>query len=184
MTLRKGGLFRQGPGYRFAGVAVVFFLSIGAFASGVKTTGVEDLQDLSILAWIYYAGGLFVFGGLDLGVPDGGPAIGRSALWIAFFLAPAITTTAVVEAVMRLIRRDKLDHRKLRGHAVVVGSGRLGISYCQSIQRVEPGKSVLLVDPEGSRLSPCARRWTDRKHSSCCVCSRRIGLSLSVRMIC
>ena len=149
----KGSLLRQGPAYRYAGVAAVFLLSIGAFASGVQTTGVDDMQDLSIFAWIYYAGGLFVFGGLDLGVPEGGSAIGRSALWIAFFLAPAITTTAVVEAVLRLIRRDKLDRRKLKGHAVVVGSGRLGISYCQAIHRVEPGKSLLLVDPEGNRLS-------------------------------
>ena len=153
MTPVKVGFLGQWPTYRFAAVAAVFILSLCAFASGVQTTGVDDLQGSSILAWIYYSAGLFVFGGLDLGVPEGGPAIGRGALWIAFFLAPAITTTAIVEAALRLMRRNRLDRRKLKAHAVVVGAGRLGISYCQSIHRVEPGKSLLLVDLQGSVLS-------------------------------
>ena len=82
-----------GNAVRMVGVLLVFLLTLAAIAGGVGTTGVEGLQDQSILAWIYYAGGLFVFGGLDLGAPTGGPAWGRAALWVAYFMAPAITTT-------------------------------------------------------------------------------------------
>jgi voltage-gated potassium channel Kch len=153
MTSWSGGAIGYGQVIRLSAVAVVFLLTIGAFASGVRTSGVDEMSSLSIFAWIYYAGGLFVFGGLDLGVPTGGSAIGRGALWIAFFLAPAITATAVVEAALRLIRKDKFSPKWLEGHVVVVGAGRLGLAYIQAIRRVEPDKQLLLVDLEGDKLS-------------------------------
>ena len=84
---------RSGPTVRIAGVCAVFALALVAFVSGVTTSGVPDMAGQSILAWTYYAGGLFVFGGLDLGTPVGGPTVGRAALWCAYFLAPTITTT-------------------------------------------------------------------------------------------
>jgi hypothetical protein len=101
MTSRSGGAIGHGQVIRLSAVAAVFLLTIGAFASGVRTSGVDEMSSLSVFAWIYYAGGLFVFGGLDLGVPTGGSAIGRGALWVAFFLAPSITATAVIEAALR-----------------------------------------------------------------------------------
>jgi voltage-gated potassium channel Kch len=153
MTSWSGGAIGYGQVIRLSAVAVVFLLTIGAFASGVRTSGVDEMSSLSIFAWIYSAGGLFVFGGLDLGVPTGGSAIGRGALWIAFFLAPAITATAVVEAALRLIRKDKFSPKWLEGHVVVVGAGRLGLAYIQAIRRVEPDKQLLLVDLEGDKLS-------------------------------
>ena len=84
-----------GPGsrinqFRIAGIFLVFLLAVGAFLSGVGTTGITETQDQQLLSWIYYSGGLFVFGGLDLGSPVGGPLLGRTALWIAYFLAPLI----------------------------------------------------------------------------------------------
>jgi FlaA1/EpsC-like NDP-sugar epimerase len=153
MTSKSGGVFRHGQFIRLAGVAAVFLLTIGAFASGVRTSGVEDMLSLSIFAWIYYAGGLFVFGGLDLGVPVGGSALGRGALWIAFFLAPAITTTAVIEAALRLIRKEKAGRKSLRDHVIVVGAGRLGLTYLQAIRRVDPDKPLLLVHLGDDKLS-------------------------------
>jgi len=164
MTFRSGGVFGHGQFIRLSGVAAVFILTIGAFASGVRTTGIDDMLGLSIFAWIYYAGGLFVFGGLDLGVPTGGSAIGRGALWIAFFLAPAITTTAVIEAALHLIRKDKFSRKSLKGHVVVVGAGRLGLTYIQAIRRVEPDKPILLVDLEGDKLSAEEANLLDGVH--------------------
>jgi hypothetical protein len=87
MTSGIRGIVLHKQAIRFVGVFAVFLLSLGAFAAGVDTSGVDDMSDLSILAWAYYAAGLFVFGGLDLGVPAGGSAIGRSALWTAYLLA-------------------------------------------------------------------------------------------------
>ncbi len=164
MTSRSGGVLGRGQFFRIAGVVAVFLLSIGAFASGVGTAGVDDMASLSIFAWIYYAGGLFVFGGLDLGVPTGGSAIGRGALWIAFFLAPAITATAVVEAALHLIQKDKFSRKWLEGHVVVVGAGRLGLTYIQAIRRVEPDKQLLLVDLEGDKLSTEEANLLDGVH--------------------
>ncbi len=81
MTPELRGILAHKQGIRLSGIIIVFLLSIGAFVSGVDTSGVEDMSDLSIFAWIYYSAGLFVFGGLDLGVPVGGSAAGRGALW-------------------------------------------------------------------------------------------------------
>ncbi len=104
-----------------------------------------DLGSAPWIAWIYYAGGLFVFGGLDLGIPTGGPAIGRAMLWMAFILAPAITTTAVAEAFLKLVR-PRWFHSRLSNHMVVVGAGQVGRLYANAVRSLDPGRSVLVAD--------------------------------------
>lgn len=148
MTEVPGGGMRRARGatVRVAGVVVVFALAVGAFASGVHTSGVEDATGRSLVAWIYYAAGLFVFGGLDLGAPVGGPTLGRAALWFAYFLAPAITTTAVIDAALRLIKRDQAVRQSLEGHVVVAGGGQVGLAYLSAIRAVEPDRPVLFVE--------------------------------------
>ena len=56
---------------RVIGIGLVFVLALGAFASGVGTSGIPDIDAESLIAWLYFSGGLFVFGGLDLGSPQG-----------------------------------------------------------------------------------------------------------------
>jgi hypothetical protein len=171
MTSGIRGIVLHKQAIRFVGVFAVFLLSLGAFAAGVDTSGVDDMSDLSILAWAYYAAGLFVFGGLDLGVPAGGSAIGRSALWTAYLLAPTITTTTVIEAALQLIRKDKLRPTALDEHVVVIGAGRLGLTYLQAIQRVDPEQ------PSGCRSIVL-------KRSSCFNCSMPLGWSSLAIMTC
>ena len=153
MTSEGRGILAHKQGIRLSGIVIVFLLSIGAFVSGVDTSGVDDMSELSIFAWIYYSAGLFVFGGLDLGVPAGGSAAGRAALWAAYFLAPIITTTAVIEAALQLIRTDRSQTRALDGHVIVIGAGRLGLTYIQAIRQIEPERQLLLVDAEGDKIS-------------------------------
>jgi voltage-gated potassium channel Kch len=153
MTPGFRGILAHKQSIRLFGIIIVFFLGISAFVSGVDTSGVEDMSELSIFAWIYYSAGLFVFGGLDLGVPVGGSAAGRGALWIAYFLAPIITTTTVIEAALQLIRRDRFQARALDGHVVVIGAGRLGLTYIQAVRHIEPERQLLLVDAEGDKIS-------------------------------
>jgi Trk K+ transport system NAD-binding subunit len=136
----------RGTRIRLAGLVLVALLAIAAFAGGVTTSGVPEMGSESPLAWVYYAAGLFVFGGLDLGSPVGGPAGLRAALWLAYFLAPAITTTAVIEAALRLQRPDWARRRSLRDHLILVGAGRVGLAYLQAVRAVEPHRPVLLVD--------------------------------------
>jgi hypothetical protein len=133
-------------GVRVAGVVLVFILALASIAGGVTTSGAEAIGELPVLAWIYYAGGLFVFGGLDLGVPVGGPSWARAAMWVAYLLAPAITTTAVVEAVLRILRPRQRASSGLEDHVVLVGAGPLGLAYLQAIRAVEPDRPVLLLD--------------------------------------
>jgi hypothetical protein len=128
------------------GVVGVFALTVMAIAGGVSTTGAGNIGEESVLAWIYYAGGLFVFGGMDLGAPNGGPAWARGAMWIAYFLAPAITTTAVLEAILQLLRPKSREVSRLQHHVILVGAGQVGLAYLQAIRAVSPRKPVLLVD--------------------------------------
>ncbi len=139
----RGNLINQ---LRILGIGLVFLLGLGAFFSGVGTTGVTDPQDQRFLAWLYQTAGLFVFGGLDLGAPTGGGLLGRASLWIAYFLAPLITTTAVVEALLRLVRPDWLQRRALKDHIILAGTGRVGLAYLEAIRSVEPNRTVALVD--------------------------------------
>ncbi len=138
--LSRGALIRG------AGVALVFVLPLAALGAGVGTTGIDEVGSRSLLAWVYYAAGLFVFGGLDLGAPVGGPAWGRAALWTAYFLAPTITATALVEAVLRLIRPARVAAGAMTGHVVVIGSGQVGLAYLQAVRAVEPNIPILLLD--------------------------------------
>ena len=153
MTPGLRGILAHKQSIRLFGIIIVFFLGISAFVSGVDTSGVEDMSELSIFAWIYYSAGLFVFAGLDLGVPVGGTAVGRGALWVAYFLGPIITTTTVIEAALQLIRRDRFQARDLDGHVIVIGAGRLGLTYIQAIRHIEPERQLLLVDAEGDKIS-------------------------------
>ena len=134
---------------RLSGVAAVFFLGFIAFASGVETTEMENLKGQNILAWMYYCAALFVLGGLDLGTPDGGPVFAQAALWIAFFLAPAITATAIIDAIVRLIRSGQPKRQPLSNHAVLIGNSKLARTYILAIQNVDPDKQLLhLVDAD------------------------------------
>ncbi|MFT7521216.1 MAG: Trk K+ transport system NAD-binding subunit [Kiritimatiellia bacterium] len=142
-------LTRYRVAIQVCGVLAVPVLSISAFISGVATTGVPDMPTASVTTWVYSSFGLFVFGGLDLGFPTGGPTLGRVALWAAFFLAPAITTSAVIDAVLQGLRPDWLTRRTLQNHVVIVGAGQVGITYLQAIHVVQQGQRVLLVDGGG-----------------------------------
>lgn len=130
---------------RLISIAAVFSLGIFAFSNGVHTTESSDLSENGLLAWLYYCAALFVLGGLDLGVPSGGPFLAHVALWIAFFLAPIITAATVVEAAIRLLRPQVATLKSLRGHVVLVGGGRLAQTYLNAILAVAPLKPVVQI---------------------------------------
>ncbi|MCO4764549.1 MAG: NAD-binding protein [Myxococcales bacterium] len=139
-------LSHLGARLRAVGLAAVPLLAVGAFASGVSTTGLPDLAHEPWWAWLYYAGGLFVYGGLDMGLPVGGHPLARMALWVAFFVAPAITTTALIDAALKVLRPKGIAPNKLRGHAVIAGFRQVGQTYLQAIRAIDTNLHVLLVD--------------------------------------
>lgn len=63
------------------GIALLAFtVAVSAFEAGVGVSGQPGLPEAGLVTKTYDALGLFVFGGLDLGVPDSGPFWGRAIL--------------------------------------------------------------------------------------------------------
>ncbi len=99
-----------------------------------------------MLTKAYYSLGLFVIGGLDIGVPVGGPVFGRILLWVAYFGAPLLTASAVIEAVLNVMEPHRWKLRRLRNHIVIVGSGDMTISYLRVLREQGNTTPVIVVD--------------------------------------
>ncbi len=154
---------------RAGSVLVVLALTLAAFSQGIGLSercgialsegSVQSCPDLGWPARIYYAVSLFFLGGLDLGTPVGPPGPWRRALWACFFLAPAITTGAVVEGLLRALKPTLLRRLWMRNHVVIVGLGRVGMLYLEALRRVEPHRLVLVVDTD---FNPNVAEATER----------------------
>ena len=125
---------RAGPVlWRGAAFLAVFLSGLVGMLLGVDVSE-RDLAGSGVATKAYYALGLFVVGGLDLGVPQGGPLIGRIMLWASYFLAPLITVSALVEATLRIIAPLGLRTWRLRDHIIVAGAGRLSLLYIERLR--------------------------------------------------
>lgn len=139
-----------GLGASIGGFGVVLLLGWGAFMMGAEVSE-RELGSLSWLGHLYNAMGLFVVGGLDLGVPSGGPVAARTMLWACYFAAPIVTVAAVVQAFLRAFADKARVHLPLRDHIVLLGEGRIGRLYLEVIQRLEPDRQVVWVGPHDRR---------------------------------
>lgn len=133
--------------FRWRGLVLLLVFGVGfaAFCGGAGVSD-RDVAGTDLMTKVYYTLGLFVLGGMDLGVPVGGPWWARSMLWVAYFAAPAITTSALVEAVLRVIRPGGFLLRNIRDHVVIVGCGRLAMLYLKRLRAAEPRTPVLVID--------------------------------------
>lgn len=142
-------LLPRGWAWRGAALLLPFALAVVGFRAGVRVTYWGDMEALGLLTQLYAAAGLFVLGGMDLGMPVGGPAPARAGVWFAYFAAPLITTGAVAEGILRTVRPSWLQLRGLRQHVVLVGLGSLGTLYLQGLRDADPRRQVLVVDRSG-----------------------------------
>ncbi len=131
--------------WRGAIFLAVSLLAIVGFASGVGASERPGIETAGLLTQVYYAFGLFLFGGMDLGTPQGGPGWGRVMLWMAYFGAPLVTASALVEAIMRLVQPQALMWRRRSGHIIVGGCGRLTALYLERLREAQPNVDVLIV---------------------------------------
>lgn len=131
--------------WRGFALAVPFLAGFVGLSMGVDVSQ-RDLSGAGVAERAYYVLGLFVLGGLDIGTPVGGPAVGRSLLWIAYFLAPLITASALLEAAVRLIAPLALRVRPFSNHVVVAGAGRLAMVYVRKLRERDPKRTVLVVE--------------------------------------
>jgi len=120
--------------------------------AGVGVTE-RDLSGAGLAERIYYALGLFVLGGLDLGTPVGGPLYGRALLWGAYFAGPLITASALIEAAVRIIGPLALRVRPLKDHVVLAGAGRLTRLYVRRLRRLDPDGTVVVVERDPNHPS-------------------------------
>jgi Trk K+ transport system NAD-binding subunit len=144
---------RSPVGWIWRGALAVsaFGLALYAFQGGVVVSDRPDVVGAGILTHVYYSLGLFVLGGLDLGVPIDGPDGARVALWFAYFLAPLVTTGVLVESALRLLRPAWIQRQNLRNHIVVVGVGQLAELFLETLHAGTKSPRVLLVDTQQSQ---------------------------------
>lgn len=145
----RGRLGRRRLYLRGGLLVAVFLAGFAGFASGVGVSE-RDLAEVGLFAKAYYALGLFVIGGLDLGTPQGGPAIGRVLVWSAYFLAPLITASALIETALRILNPLALRAR-LHDHVIVGGGGRLARLYVKRLRELDPEVAIVVVERNPNR---------------------------------
>jgi voltage-gated potassium channel Kch len=139
--------------WRWIAVVLVFICGLAAFELGVGVSDRAGVAEAHVLTKAYYTIGLFMLGGMDLGVPVGGTALGRALLWMAYFVAPAITASAVVEGVLRAIQPRGWGVRRLRGHILVAGCGRLTMLYLRRLRQRRFDIPVVVVEKRPDRAN-------------------------------
>lgn len=147
-------------GWRWFAALALFGLAMAGQAMGVGLS--ERMgEPTGWLTRAYYSLGLFVVGGLDLGMPTGGPSIGRAFLWIAFFGAPLLTASAVIEAVIRLVAPQSWQLVRMRDHIIIAGASSLTRYYLQALRERDPKVQVVLVtnDPDSPETRDIAQSY-------------------------
>ncbi len=135
-----------------AGAIVVFLLALIGFESGVSVTERPELATAGLIAKAYYALSLFVVGGVDLGTPTGGPALGQAMLWTAYFSAPMLAAWGLISALLHALAPQRWQLKRLNNHIIVVGDGELTISYLRVLRENDRRVSVVIVSNEEPTL--------------------------------
>ena len=111
-------------------LALFFYLSsLLAFLVGVSVTERPSIVDDHFLVKAYYSLSLFVVGGIDLGTPVGGPQFGRVLLWVAYFGAPILAASTLIETFFRAIARENWQLRHIKNH-IVLYQNSVAIALC------------------------------------------------------
>ena len=123
---------------------LIFACALFGFEMGVGVSERPDINQHGLLAKAYYSLSLFVVGGMDLGIPIGGPEYARVLVWFSYFAAPAFTASTVMSALLMALAPQSWSLRKLRNHIIVVGDGPLTQSYLR-VLRTNSDTRVLVV---------------------------------------
>ena len=140
--LRRGRLRLN---WRAIAALALFTMALVGLTSGVQLTERPDVGESSLLTKAYYSLGLFVLGGLDLGIPVGGSWWGRGLLWIAYFGAPILTASALVNAIVAAVAPERWRLRRLRDHIVIGGAGPLTGYFLRTLRLRDPSAPVVVV---------------------------------------
>jgi len=131
--------------YRIVMAIAVVLIAVFAMALGVGFTERDLKPHGGVLEYTYYALSLFVIGGVDLGTPQGGPIWARAGLWIAYFAAPVLTVSAILDAIFRVFSTEKFRLRHARNHIVIVGDEKLAEMLLRRLREFDTRALVVLV---------------------------------------
>ncbi|MCZ6829038.1 MAG: NAD-binding protein [Gammaproteobacteria bacterium] len=143
MSDRDGSSLR--PSWRSTGALLFFFSALIGFQLGVSVSERPEIVSAGILVHAYYSLSLFVVGGVDLGTPQGGPLIGRILVWMAYFGAPILAASTLIDAFIRGLAPQRWQLRRVKDHIVVVGANELALSYLRVLRKQQPNVTVILV---------------------------------------
>lgn len=137
------------PPLRAVAAGAIFLIAFIGFELGVTLTEDTPGQGRSILVNAYFALSLFVIGGIDIGTPSEGPLFGIAALWFAYFAAPLLAISTLLDALMRVFSNDRWKLRRLKNHIVITGHGELVRASLRGIRRRDQHNQVVVVSREG-----------------------------------
>ncbi len=151
----QGAFREQWRWFRLRGFVLVLVFACGFFAlsAGAVPSDRISLANAGVLERAYYTLTLFVLGGTDLGVPAFGPAWARALLWVAYFAAPAVTASALVEAIATAVGPGWFRLRRMNNHVVLGGAGRLSMLYLARLRRQDPRCPVVIVESRPERAA-------------------------------
>jgi hypothetical protein len=146
ISLRLAPLRTRGALWRGLILALVFGCGLGAFLLGAGTSERPGIPEAGLFTKIYYTLALFVLGGVDLGMPRGGPELAQALLWFAFFAAPTVTAASLIEGILRALAPERWQLRRLRGHAVIAGAGDIGQLCLRRLRQRDPDLPIVVVE--------------------------------------
>jgi hypothetical protein len=146
ISLRLAPLRPRGALWRGAILALVFGCGLAAFLLGAGTSERPAIAEAGLFTKIYYTLALFVLGGVDLGMPMGGPKLAQALLWFAYFAAPTVTAASLIEGVLRALAPERWQLRRLRGHAVIAGAGDIGQLCLRRLRQRDPNLPIVVVE--------------------------------------
>lgn len=133
--------------------ALFFFLSaLIGFESGVAGSERPALMTAGFLTKAYYSLSLFVVGGVDIGTPIGGSALGRFLVWISYFGSPVLAAWGLIGTLVRALAPESWQLKRLKDHIIVVGDGKLATSYLRVLRERNPKVTVVVISDSGEQL--------------------------------
>ncbi|ACY16712.1 NAD-binding protein [Haliangium ochraceum] len=157
-SLRLAPVQRRGLLWRGLILALVFGCGFAAFLLGAGVSERPGIPESDLFTKFYYTISLFVLGGVDLGMPKGGPPTAESLLWFAYFAAPALTTISVIEGILRAMAPERWMLRRLRGHVVIAGAGGIGQLCLRRLRNHDPNLPIVLVELKRDHRAKVALR--------------------------
>lgn len=127
----------------------IFLIAFFGFQLGVVLSESEGSPDRSVLVNAYYALSLFVIGGIDIGTPTAGPKLGLYPLWFAYFAAPLLAISTLLEAFLRAFSNSRWRLRRLKNHVVITGRGELVLAYLRMLRESDSRAQLVVVSRDG-----------------------------------